>query len=161
MDEEVPPPSSIPLRVQLPVSAGSVSGAVVATVTTVVGTGVGRVGVGVGNGAGVVVHPAINSVENTTSSTRNNEVFFIVSPYEGYDELVSGFNNFFSKFQLLEDCKNKFEKEWGLIPSPSCQDGEQCLDRLSSSIKWNFFWYRLISAYHFLIVSVRFHDSLD
>jgi len=78
--DEVPAPTIIPLRVQVPVSAGSVSGAVVATVTTVVGTGVGTVVVGVGTAAGFVVHPAINRVEKTTSKTRNNVVFFILSP---------------------------------------------------------------------------------
>jgi len=69
------PPTVAPLKFQLPVSAGSVAGPEITTMTEV-GAGVGAgVGTGVGTGAGVVVHPATSMPTNRTAQTKSSKDF--------------------------------------------------------------------------------------
>jgi len=64
-----------PLYVQVPISAGSVTGGgVVATVATVVGTGVGTVVAGGGTGVGDV-QPAARIPTNRTAQTKSSKDF--------------------------------------------------------------------------------------
>jgi hypothetical protein len=66
-----------PLYVQVPISAGSVTGGgVVATVATVVGTGVGTVVAGGGTGVGDV-QPAARIPTNRTAQTKNSKDFIL------------------------------------------------------------------------------------
>jgi hypothetical protein len=73
------PPVAIiaPLYVQVPISAGSVSGGgVVATVGTGVGTGVGTVVAGGGTGVGDE-QPAARIPTNRTAQTKNSKDFIV------------------------------------------------------------------------------------